>query len=224
MHPRIHTLLVGVPTDYVDERGPWRSAIGKRPVGGPVYLGSTGHVGDKVADTVHHGVPDQAVCCHPIDHYRFWNEYYNLDDEDGFGPGAIGENWTIIGADEKSVCIGDIYDVGSATVQIGGPRFPCWKQERKVKRPGYLKEVIRTMRTGWYMRVLTPGEVEAGDSLVLVERHAPNATVADANQCIHGDFDLEVADRVLAIAGLNDFWRRIITTRADEERAQPSLF
>ncbi|HEY3331328.1 MAG TPA: MOSC domain-containing protein [Capsulimonadaceae bacterium] len=224
MLPRIHTLSIGTPKDYEDERGIWQSAIGRQSVSKPVYLDWGGHVGDKVADTKNHGSPDQAVCCHPLEHYHYWNERYGLSMETGLSPGAVGENWTIVGANEKSICIGSTYRVGDALVQVSGPRFPCSKQERKVKIPGFLQEVARTMRSGFYMRVLLPGEVEVGDALEVVDCPHPDVTVADANACIHEEIDPTVAERVLAAEELNDFWRRIIQHSLDTYREQPSLF
>ena len=81
------------------------------------------------------------------------------------GPGSVGENWTIEGGNENTVCVGDTYSIGSSEVQVSGPRGPCWKQERKLKLPGFLKRTIESLRTGFYVQVAQCGTVRAGDGL-----------------------------------------------------------
>lgn len=65
--PAIH---IGQPQTISDEQGDWRSSISRRPLSGPVELGLRGLAGDRVTDTKHHGTPDQAVCCHLLEHYH----------------------------------------------------------------------------------------------------------------------------------------------------------
>jgi hypothetical protein len=100
---RIEAIFVGEPKNITDERGTWLSAIYRSRVEGAIELLETGLVGDRVADTKHHGRPGQAVCVHPIVHYDFWNQAYDLKGVDRLGPGSVGENWTISGADEATV-------------------------------------------------------------------------------------------------------------------------
>jgi len=95
---RIHTLLIGQPQTITDEQGTWRSAIFRTPVGEPIELHQRGLAGDQVADTDNHGSPDQAVCCHPLVHYQYWNNVYGLTHPGAtLGPGSVGENWTLSG-------------------------------------------------------------------------------------------------------------------------------
>lgn len=218
----IHTLLIGQPQNLTDERGRWRSAIYRRAVSGPVELGLRGLAGDRVADTRHHGSPDQAVCCHPLAHYAFWNESYGLDGlETALGPGSVGENWTLSGAVEAEIFIGDVYRVGSATVQISGPRYPCSKQERKVGLPGFLKRTRETMRTGWYLRVLAPGLVATGDESHLLERPNPTISVHDVNRCILGTFDPLLAREAIMLPELAEGWREIFRNML--RKVEPTL-
>jgi MOSC domain-containing protein YiiM len=206
----IHTLLVGQPQQATDERGTWRSAIFRTPVAGPVALGLRGLAGDQVADTKNHGSPNQAVCCHPLAHYVYWNEVYGLAADAELAPGAVGENWTLDGATEEDVCIGDIFAVGSAWVQVAAPRYPCSKQERKVRLPGFLQQTMAARRTGWYLRVLTPGTVQAGDALALEARPNPAVSIRRVAENILGAFDAREAHELLAVPELAEGWRRII--------------
>jgi len=137
----IHSVFVGRPERITDEAGVWESSIFRQAVFGPVELGSQGIVGDQVTDRVHHGRPSQAVSVHPIEHYEYWNEQFRLEPRgQQLGPGSVGENWTIEGGNECTVCVGDTYSIGSSEVQVSGPRGPCWKQERRLKLPGFLND------------------------------------------------------------------------------------
>ncbi len=206
----IHTLSLGQPARHTDERGAWVSAIFRAPVDGPVFLSEAGLAGDEVADRKHHGSPDQAVCCHPIEHYDFWNAEYSGA---ALGPASVGENWTISGGNEQTVCIGDVYRVGAARVQVSASRVPCSKQERKVQLPGFLKRVQETRRTGWYLRVLTPGEVAAGDELRLESRPAQPHTIEALNENWHGDFDPNYAEELLRSPELAEGWKEMLRDR-----------
>src|ERR1044072_9065924 len=116
---RIHTLLIGQPQEVTDERGTWRTAIFRTPAEGPVALLARGLDGDQVADKKHHGSPDQAVCCHSLEHYAEGNSAYGLIDPGTMlGPGSVGENWTMEGVTERTLCIGDVFTVGTARVQV----------------------------------------------------------------------------------------------------------
>lgn len=215
---RIHTLSVGQPQTMTDERGTWRSAIFRTPVSGAVELRQRGLDGDQVADTDNHGSPDQAVCCHPLDHYAFWNEIYELrTPETMLGPGSVGENWTVSGATEHDVCIGDIFRVGSARVQVSGPRYPCTKQERKVGLAGFHRRTIETLRTGWYLRVLTPGTVQAGDGWTLEERLHPDLAVQRINVCGHQSLDPGFAQQALEIPELSAGWKYILRLKLTKQ-------
>lgn len=215
---RIHSLLIGQPRTITDTRGEWESAIFRLSALGPVFLGPRGLEGDQVADTQHHGSPDQAVCCHALDHYTAWNTEFDLIGSDrALGPGAVGENWTLVGGLESDVCIGDIFGIGAeARVQVSGPRFPCWKQERKVGIPGFLKRTMETKRTGFYLRVLEPGMVNVGDHLTLQKRPQPDISLSRVNECGLGKlavFNPAEADLLIAVPELASGWKRILEAK-----------
>jgi MOSC domain-containing protein YiiM len=216
---RIHTQLIGRPRTHVDERGKsWRSAIFREPVAGPLELGPRGLAGDQVADSENHGSPDQAVCCHPLAHYAYWNEHYRLAGTDRLlGPGGVGENWTIEGAEERDVCVGDVFAVGGARVQLSAPRYPCTKQERKTRLPDLMTRTMETLRTGWYLRVLDPGPVQAGDVLALVLRPNPGVTIERVDANMFRVFDEVFARELLELPELSAGWKRIVRMKLAKE-------
>jgi MOSC domain-containing protein YiiM len=205
----VHSIHIGQPRTINDERGRWRSSIFREPVEGPILLTEQGLVGDRVTDTRHHGSADQAVCCHPMDHYGHWAEIYGVD----LGAGGVGENWPLLHADEAQICIGDIFDVGSAQVQVTSPRVPCNTQQRKVKLDNWVNATIDALRTGFYLRVLTPGTVQAGDALALVERLYPDATIWAVNNCRYHHFDPDFAARLATMPELMASWRKHFRNR-----------
>ena len=170
----------------------WRSAFVKEPVAGEVYLGKTNLAGDRQADPRFHGGPDMAVLCYSADHYPDWRARLQIE---GMGPGGFGENFTISGQDELSVCIGDVYRVGEARVQVSQPRGPCYKISYRWRRPDLLGMVEESGRHGWYLRVLDEGSVRAGLPVELLERPNPDWTVRRA----HDVFRARKRERAVAL-------------------------
>lgn len=158
-------------------QGRWRSAIYKRPVSGAVWLGKLNLEGDRQADRVHHGGPDQAVLCYSADHYPLWREELGVSE---MGPGGFGENFTIAGLTEDTVYVGDVFAIGDCRVQVTRPRMPCWKLERRWSLPGLVERVLQNGRSGWYVRVLKEGLIHAGLPVVLVERAPDAVTIGEA--------------------------------------------
>ncbi|MCI0393919.1 MAG: MOSC domain-containing protein [Chloroflexi bacterium] len=206
--PFIHSIYIGRPQTLTDKQGTWRSSIYRSLVDGPVALELHGLVGDR-ATQPYHGTADLAVCCHFLDHYRFWNEQYGM----ALQPGGVGENWTLENGTEETVCIGDVYRVGTGLVQVSGPRTPCETQARRVGRADWVKLTLQEGRTGIYLRVLEPGMVQAGDALHLVERPNPEGTIAALLRCYFHDFDRELAGRFAMMPGLMVGWQRRFAER-----------
>jgi MOSC domain-containing protein YiiM len=215
---RIEAIFAGEPKSITDEKGTWLSAIYRNRVEGPIELGERGLAGDHVADTKNHGRPGQAVCVHPIIHYDFWNAAYDLEGECSLGPGGVGENWTISGADEETVFCGDIYRVGTAIVQVSGPRGPCWKQERKLGLDGFLKRTIDSMRTGFYLRVLQTGIVDTGDNWELEKRFNDPISLNLVNQAAYRGVEPDVLERIMRAEGVVPEWKEIILRARARER------
>ena len=164
------------------------------------------------ADTKNHGTPNQAVLVYAAAHYPCWRAELGRAE---IGPGGFGENFTVDGLDETNVCIGDVYAVGEAHIQVTGPRYPCVKISRRWGIPTLTARVAETGRTGWYCRVLHEGWVEPGVPIVLVDRPYPRITVARVNDFGHGrDRDVEAAQELAACPLLPEWWQRLVVRRA----------
>lgn len=171
----VDTVLAGKVVDFT--RPGSRSAIGKRPLHGRVAIGPEGLLDDEQGDRRVHGGPDKAVHHYPRDHYAAWR------DELGDHPlladaGAFGENLSGTGLVEADVCLCDRFTLGSVVLEVSQLRQPCWKLSDRFAVPVMARRVQASGRTGWYYRVLQPGEVEAGQVLTLVERPFPQWSLA----------------------------------------------
>jgi MOSC domain-containing protein YiiM len=171
----------------------WRSGILKSPVAGAAMVRELGIDGDMQKERRFHGGPFKAILIYSADHYDEWRQVMEphaaacadalramsaVFDASVFGFGAFGENLTIAGMDEHSVCIGDLWRVGNAVLRITEPRGPCNTLTRRWMRPALLPEITTNARAGWYNVVHTPGDVRTGDSAELIERVQHEWTVA----------------------------------------------
>jgi MOSC domain-containing protein YiiM len=216
---KLLSLQVGRPAEHVSELkdgqdSAWVSGIWKSPVDGRLRLDRINLDGDAQADLKNHGGPDKAVCCYAAEHYSGWRAALDKSEAE-FPHGAFGENWTLEGLTEGAACIGDIYAVGTARVQVSQPRMPCWKLGRRWERPSLPLEVSGSGQTGYYLRVLEPGEVGAGDPLTLIERQMPDWPVARINQAMYVEKDdADLADTLSRLPLLAEAWRRPFRRRA----------
>ncbi|AMY06143.1 MOSC domain-containing protein [Staphylococcus condimenti] len=160
----------------------WSTAAFKKPTEQAVFLTKTGLVSDDVGDKKHHGGPDKALFAYSKSHYEKWTAEYP---EVQFKPGLNGENVSVIDMDETSVYIGDIYQIGEATVQVSQPRRPCWKPGRRVRWIEWGRRIQETGRTGWYFRVLKEGAIQRYDVFRLIERPCPEWSIAEMNDVLY---------------------------------------
>lgn len=187
-----------------------QTGIGKSAVNRSLHVSELGVEGDEQADSVHHGGPDKAICLYNFDNYPYWEQVLHRSLEFG----SFGENFTVRQMNESDVCIGDIFQVGSAVVQISQPRQPCWKLAYKWGLDVLPLLVTESGATGFYFRVLKAGEVKAGDDLRLKVSHPARITVAEANRVMHRDKDdLEGIRRLLAVEELSTSWVNTLTSR-----------
>ncbi len=168
------SIQVGKPAAHPPNevaKAKWTSGIVKRAAEGPVWLGRENLEGDGQHNKRFHGGPDRAVLSYAAAHYLDWAAELGDALPAGFGPGAFGENFTVSGLDEKTVCLGDVYVLGrKAEIEISQPRLPCANLARRWQLPELPRMVEETGRGGWYARVLREGRVEPGLSLRLRAR------------------------------------------------------
>jgi MOSC domain-containing protein YiiM len=222
----LDSVQIGAPKNYgfgdaVDPHDkPWTTGFFKTPIAGPVFAGITNLEGDGQADLKNHGGIDKAVLAYSADHYPKWRHELQMP---GMPSGAFGENLTIAGLTEESVHIGDIFRIGTATFEVSQPRQPCWKLARRWRMHELTGLVVRNGRTGWYLRVLEQGWIEAEMPVVLTERPNPSWPIARANEILHHrKTDLPLTLELANVPRLVDSWVEELRERAERLRS-PSV-
>lgn len=205
----IHTLAVGLPKELDYGNGQSMiTAIDKREVHG-VYLATQGFEGDDVADKKHHGGPDRAVCLYPAEHYVQWEKELGKT----LPTAAFGENLTVTNMLEADVCIGDIYKIGDAVIQITQGRIPCSTIDRYTEANILLKRLIETGYTGFLARVINEGNISAKSKIELVERHPARLSVLHCNKVYYQNDDALAMKRIQAVDALAEDWKRKLEKR-----------
>ncbi|MFF5211890.1 MOSC domain-containing protein [Streptosporangium sp. NPDC000396] len=180
-----------------------RTAIDKSAVDGRVAVGENGLAGDERADTKHHGSLDHAVYSYAREDYDWWQGELGRDLRNG----QFGENLTTEGLDVNGAKIGERWRIGTALLEVTGPRVPCvvfrnWLDER-----GWVKRFTQVGRVGAYLQVIEQGELGRGDAVEIVSRPDDSVTVTESFRAYHGDKDL--MRRLLAYPGHPALWDEV---------------
>lgn len=136
------------------------SGIDKRPVGGPVYVSANGLPGDAICEPDFHGGPDQAVYIYGASDYAWWSEQLGRE----VRPGTFGDNLTIAGM-PQDMNAGDRLTIGDLVLEATAPRIPCSTLATQMGDTKFGLAFRRAERPGFYFRVITEGEVVAGDPI-----------------------------------------------------------
>lgn len=149
---------------------PVATAIHKQPVTGGVAVGRLGLDGDAQADRRLHGGPGKAVYAYPLEHYTFWETQRKLAGKGGapLAHGALGENLTLAGLLEDACWIGDRLAAGTALLEVSEVRTPCFKLNVKMGLSHAARLMDQSGHTGFYLRVLEPGILAAGDAVTVL--------------------------------------------------------
>lgn len=187
---------VGQPRD-VELNGEIRqTAIFKDPVAGRVKIVDHHVDGDRQADQVNHAGVHKAVYAYAREDLDWWAAELGREIEDGF----VGENLTIRGYDVSHAVVGERWRVGGAELEVAQPRIPCWKLGVRAGDQAMTRRFEQALLPGAYLRVVTEGEVGAGDVVAVLSRPAHGFTVADASRIFHRD--RAEAARLLEVAEL----------------------
>ncbi len=164
------------------------TGINKQPVTYPVAVRApgpkglpperaSGLAGDRIFDIEHHGGDDQAVYAYAREDYDWWAQELGH----ALQGGLFGENLTLAGVDVNGAELGDTWRIGKELVlRTTFGRIPCATFQRKMGERDWLQRFTAAGRPGAYLRVLTPGDVQAGDEVTVIERAGHGVTIADA--------------------------------------------
>lgn len=203
MSGRVRSLNVGAPRPMGP--GGRMSGFDKRPVAsidvvdpGPRDTGlGSGVVGDAVLNRVHHGGWTQAVYAFAREELDGWAERLGRDIPDGW----FAENMTTTGIDVDAALVGERWRVGSALLEVCGPRKPCATFALRMGVPGWGERFVRHGRTGAYLAVVEPGTIRTGDTIEVVSRPAHDV---DMTRLLRALEDPAAAAGVLAVGCLHE--------------------
>jgi MOSC domain-containing protein YiiM len=125
-----------------------------------------GLVGDRQANTKHHGGPDRALCLYALERITaLQGEGHPIS------PGSTGENLTLAGLDWAQVIPGTRLLLGNeVVVEVTEYTTPCAKLAGSFT-DGAFNRIAQEQYPGWariYAKVLVPGHVQTGDSVYIL--------------------------------------------------------
>lgn len=161
---RVVSVNVGRPRTAEWKGSTIRTGFFKYPVSGRIPFVGSSLEGDGQADREVHGGLDKALFVYSHGHYAPWASWLGRAPE----LGMFGENLTVDGFAEDDVAVGDVLRVGGATLVVTEPRQPCYKVDVRFGLDGAAAHMVRTGMTGFYLGLIEPGDVAAGDDVVLV--------------------------------------------------------
>ena len=194
------------------------TGIDKRPVQGPVAVAApgprgqagSGVAGDAVCDRRFHGGNDQAVYAYAREDLDLWGAELGRE----LAPGSFGENLTTAGIDVNAALIGERWRIGRQVVlEVTSGRIPCRTFAGWLDTAGWVKRFTQAALPGPFFRVVTGGEISAGDPITVLGRPDHEVTVALLFRAM--TTEPELLGRVLAATGdvLNVAYVESITHR-----------
>jgi len=207
---KLVSINAGLPRQVTWDGKTVTTSIWKEPVSGPVRVARLNIAGDQQSDLAVHGGADKAVYVYPSEHYDHWRrELPGVE----LPWGAFGENFTTTGLTEE-FRIGDRLKIGSAEFAVTQPRMPCYKLAIRFGRSDMVKRFMKSGRSGFYLRVMREGVVEAGDSIEHEPGSGESLTVADIVRLYAIDSEnQEMLARATRLAALPESWREYFRKR-----------
>jgi MOSC domain-containing protein YiiM len=171
-----------------------------------VSVNELGIIGDIQADKRFHGGHEKALHQYALSSYaKIIKRYPTLHQQ--ARSGMIGENLSVTDMNECNVCIGDIYKVGSAILQVSSPRIPCWKINAKFEQPELHQFISQHRLNGWYYRVLQAGDITLSDVFLLHQRPNADVTVDTMLKVINTKAEKQLVELVTNAIGLDPEWQ-----------------
>jgi ferredoxin-NADP reductase len=148
-----------------------------------------------------------------MDSYRHWAEEFGRDD---LAPGTLGENLTVDGLPDDEVCIGDRYRIGHAVFEVTQPRVTCYRAGIRIGVPQMAALLVSHRRPGFYCRVITEGEIEAGQDIVRIAAGPGQVTVAEIDALLYlPGHPRGALERAVGIPALSAGWKASLQSLAD---------
>jgi ferredoxin-NADP reductase/MOSC domain-containing protein YiiM len=211
---------VGLPKDVAWQGKTVHTGIWKSPVDGPVRVRRLNIDGDGQGDLNGHGGEQRAVLVYQIESIRHWQHHLGRGDGEF---GQFGENFTVEGLGDDEVCIGDRYRIGTAEFEVTQPRVTCYRLGMRLGAPTLPALLVAHHRPGFYCRVITEGEVSAGDEITRTRRGPHAMSVADIDALLYlPDRDPQALRAAVDIPALSPGWQQSFRDLlAGADKAEP---
>ncbi len=148
-------------------------------------LGS-GVIGDHIGSRKHHGGETQAVYAVAREELDWWAQELGRELPDGM----FGENLTTRGVEVDEARLGELWRVGTALLEVCGPRIPCGTFAVHMGEERWVKRFAARGRVGAYLAVAEAGVVEPGDPIEVIERPDHDLSVTAFFRAATGDKEL----------------------------------
>ena len=204
-----------VAAEWAGDKGV--TGIDKRPADGPVRVHVYGLEGDRVLDTRVHGGIDQAIYAYAREDADWWAAELGRE----LHPGNFGENLTTSGIDLTEAVIGERWAVGTTVLEVSCSRQPCRVFAGFWRVPDLIKRFTARALPGAYLRVLTAGEIAAGDQIEVVHRPDHGLTIGVLFRAL--TLEPELLPRLVDVAELPEKHRDVARRRvAGADAVAPS--
>jgi MOSC domain-containing protein YiiM len=201
---KVISVNVGLPREIPIGDRIVATGIFKEPVAGPVRVLSLNLDGDRQADLSVHGGVDKAVYAYPSEHYPFWQRELGRE----LKWAAFGENLTVEGLLEDNVSVGDRLEIGTVLFEVTQPRLPCFKLAAKFQLNNIIERFLESRRSGFYLRVLREGILEAGVAIDWIQSESTRVTIRELVDLYANKHpERSQIERVLSARGLSASWR-----------------
>jgi ferredoxin-NADP reductase/MOSC domain-containing protein YiiM len=206
---------VGLPRDVAWNDRVVHTGAWKATVDGPRMVRRLNVDGDGQGDLGGHGGEQRAVLVYQLDSYRHWSEFLGRED---LRHGHFGENFTVDGLPDDEVCIGDRYRIGNAVFEVSQPRVTCYRVGLRLNEPRMAALLVSHRRPGFYLRVITEGEVQAGQEIVKVSSGPELVSVAEIDALLYlPGHPRTTLQRALRIPALSPGWQVSLRALADAD-------
>jgi MOSC domain-containing protein YiiM len=185
---RIHSINIARTRQLDTPKGPKKTGIVKTPVAGNVRIHKLGVEGDYIADKNVHGGEDQAVYLYSAEDNAWWAQALGRE----IAPGTFGENLTLEDFNSRECRIGDRIQIGDLILEISAPRA-------RMGDSHFVKTFFQTRRPGAYARVITEGNLCAGDTAEWIRTAQDFAKTLD----VFIEWDQKIKSPAILLQALN---------------------
>jgi len=220
MPATVASVNVGVLRTISFRGSPVTTGIWKVPVSGPIRARGVNLAGDDQADRSVHGGADKAIYAYAQEDLSWWT----VELGQIIPAGTFGENLTTAGIDVTNAVVGERWAVGSAVLEVSQPRTPCYKLGIRMADQRFPPRFAAAGRPGAYLRIVTEGDIAAGDDIRVLSRPGHGVSVGLVERAYHADRSLvpRLLDAPELAGGWLDWANHVLGYRIESDPVPPA--